>query len=417
MKTNQLLKSAKIICTSSPFHGQIKDLLITDGIIKEISDSIDHADSSHSIISLPNLHVSLGWIDSKSNLREPGEEWKETIETGAKAGIAGGFSQLIISASTKQPLDSKNRIDFIHNVSNQLPISITPMGTLSHERKGEELSEMFEMSVAGAVAFSDDKQDVSTGLMSKALLYSKNINKLIVSFPNDNSLSSSGQIHEGKTSTRMGLKGIPSLSETLRIERDLALADYHDSPIHFSCISSEKSVNLIRAAKEKGLKVTCDIAAHQLFFTDKNANEFDSHFKVLPPFREQKDIDALIQGLKDGTIDAICSDHTPHDIEDKKLEFDLAEFGIIGLETAFACAHSILKGKLNTAEIIEKFTTGPSKIFGLEQGEIKEGTKANLTLFDPSLEWVFDKSNIKSKSKNTPFIGEKFTGKSLGVIC
>jgi len=207
------------------------------------------------------------------------------------------------------------------------------------------------------------------------------------------------------------------LSETLRIERDLALAEYHDCPIHFSCISAEKSVELIRAAKYKGIRVTCDIAAHQLFFEDKDASGFDSNYKVLPPFREQKDITALIQGLKDGTVDAICSDHTPHDIEDKKLEFDLAEFGIIGLETAFASVNSVLQEKLDISEIIEKFTSGPSNIFGLKIGEIKEGEKANLTLFDPSLQWIFDKSCILSKSKNTPFIGTEFTGKTLGVIC
>jgi len=205
MKTNQHLKSAKIICPSSPFHGQVKDILITDGRIEKLADSIEST-QNHETISFPNLHVSLGWIDCKANLREPGEEWKETLESGAKAGAAGGFTQLIISASTKQPLDSKNRIEFVKNVAKKLPISISSMGTLSHELKGEELSEMYEMSKAGAVAFSDDKQEVSTGLMSKALLYSKNINKLIVSFANDNSLSKRGQIHEGKNSTRMGVK-------------------------------------------------------------------------------------------------------------------------------------------------------------------------------------------------------------------
>jgi len=253
--------------------------------------------------------------------------------------------------------------------------------------------------------------------MSKALLYAKNIDKLIVSFPNDNSLSKSGQINEGETSTRMGLKGIPSLSETLRIERDLALAEYHNSPIHFSCISSGKTVELIRIAKKKGMKVTCDVAAHQLFFTDKDARSFDSHFKVLPPFRAQSDIDSLIEGLNDGTIDAICSDHTPHDIEDKKLEFNLAEFGIIGLETAFASLVTVTSGKLSLETIINKFTTGPKAIFGLTQNEIKVGKKANLTLFDPERKWTFEKSDIRSKSKNTPFVGTQFTGKALGIIC
>jgi len=416
MKKNQLLKSAHIVNPSSPFHSQIKDILVVDGIITKIEDSIQ-SEHDFEVIEHKNLHVSTGWIDVKSNLREPGEEWKETLKSGSEAGISGGFTHLIISPNTKQPLDSKNRIEYIKAASAKLPISISALGTLSHELEGEELSEMYEMSMAGALAFTDDKHDVSTGLMSKALLYAKNIDKLIISFPNDNSLSKSGQIHEGETSTRMGLKGIPSLSETLRIERDLALAEYHNSPIHFSCISSGKTVELIRIAKKKGMKVTCDVAAHQLFFTDKDARSFDSHFKVLPPFRAQSDIDSLIEGLNDGTIDAICSDHTPHDIEDKKLEFNLAEFGIIGLETAFASLVTAASGKLSLETIVNKFTTGPKAIFGLTQNEIKVGKKANLTLFDPERKWTFEKSDIRSKSKNTPFVGTQFTGKALGIIC
>ena len=412
----KLLKSATLIQPSSPFHLKIKDILIIDGIIDKIEDSIPE-ESDFEIIEHENLHVSMGWIDCKANLREPGEEWKETLASGAKAAEFGGFTQVLVSPSTQQPLDSSNRIEYIINKSKGLPVSIIPMGTLSHEHKGEELSEMYEMSQAGAIAFTDDKSEVNTGLMSKSLLYAKNINKLIVSYPNDSSLSKSGQMHEGETSTKMGVKGIPSLSEELKISRDLALADYHDSTIHFSTISSAKSVDLIREAKKKGLKVTCDIAAHQLSFTDESAREYDSNYKVLPPFREQKDIDSLIKGLIDGTIDAICSDHTPHDIEDKKLEFDLAQFGIIGLETAFASIQSATKGKLELETLISKLTEGPRKVFGLTIGEIKVGNEANLTLFNPETKWTFEKSDIKSKSKNTPFIGTEFTGKVLGIIC
>ncbi len=416
MKHNLLLKSAHIVNPSSPFHSQIKDILITDGIITKIEDSIQ-SQPGIEVIEEQNLHVSPGWIDIKSNLREPGEEWKETLKSGSEAGISGGFTHLIISPNTKQPLDSKNRIDYIKAASAELPISISSFGTLSHELRGEELSEMYEMSQAGAVAFTDDKNEVSTGLMSKALLYAKNINQLIVSSPIDHSLAKNGQIHEGEISTRMGLKGIPSLSETLRIERDLALANYHNSPVHFSCISSQESVELIREAKKKGMKVTCDIAAHQLFFTDNDTRSFNSHFKVLPPFRTTSDREALIEGLNDGTIDAICSDHTPHDIEDKKLEFNLAEFGIIGLETAFAAVASATAGKLSTETLISKLTSGPTAIFNLPKNEIKVGEKANLTLFDPNRKWTFEKSDIRSKSKNTPFVGVEFTGKALGIVC
>lgn len=416
MKKTQLLKSAHIVNPSSPFHSQIKDILIENGVITKIEDSIEF-DPETEVIDHPNLHVSAGWMDIKSNLREPGEEWKETLKTGADAAAFGGFTHLVVSPNTKQPLDSKNRIEYINSAAATLPISLSALGTLSHELKGEELSEMYEMKESGALGFTDDKHDVNTGLMSKALLYAKNIDRLIVSFPNDKTLSKSGQIHEGEISTRMGLKGIPALAETLRIQRDISLAEYHDSPIHFSCISTRESVEMVRMAKEKGLKVTCDVAAHQLSFTDKDARSFDSHYKVLPPFRTQQDIEALIVGLNDGTIDAICSDHTPHDIEDKKLEFNLAEFGIIGLETAFASILSSTKGKVTVETIIEKLTTGPQTIFSITPYRIEIGEKANLTLFDPQMTWRFEKSDIRSKSKNTPFVGTEFTGKALGIIC
>ena len=416
MKNAKLLKSATIIEPSSSFHLQSKDILIIDGIIEKIEDSIA-VESSFEVIEHENLHVSTGWMDMKANLREPGEEWKETLASGAKAAEFGGFTKVVVSPGTKQPIDSTNRVDYILNKSKDLAVEILPMGTLSHEHKGEELSEMYEMSEAGAIAFTDDKKEVNTGLMAKSLLYAKNINKLIISFPNDTSLSKNGQMHEGETSTKMGLKGIPSLSEELRITRDIALAEYNDSPIHFATISTQKSVELIRQAKEKGTKVTCDIAAHQLSFTDEAAKEYDSNYKVLPPFRKQTDIDALIEGLKDGTIDAICSDHTPHDIEDKRLEFDLAEFGVIGLETTFASITTATKGKLELNTVIEKLTTGPRTILGLNSGGIKVGEKANVTLFNPDLAWTFEKSDIRSKSKNSPFIGTEFTGKALGIIC
>ncbi|MGB1040000.1 MAG: dihydroorotase [Flavobacteriales bacterium] len=416
MRNAKLLKSATIIQPSSPFHLQSKDILIIDGIIEKIEDNIA-VEKDMEVIEHDNLHVSAGWIDCKANLREPGEEWKETLESGAKAAQFGGFTQVLVSPGTKQPIDSSNRVDYILNKSKGLPVEILPMGTLSHEHKSQELSEMYEMSQAGAVAFTDDKKEVSTGLISKSLLYAKNINKLIVSFPNDTSLSKSGQMHEGETSTKMGLKGIPSLSEELRIQRDLSLADYHNAPIHFSTISTKESIELIKEAKKKGTKVTCDIAAHQLSFRDESTKEYDSNYKVLPPFREQKDIDALIEGLNDGTIDAICSDHTPHDIEDKKLEFNFAKFGIISLETAFASMLSATDGKVKLETIINKLTTGPKTIFNLSQSKINKGEKANLTLFNPEMTWTFEKSDIQSKSKNTPFIGTEFKGKVLSIIC
>jgi len=414
MATNKLLKSAKIICPSSSFHNKTKDILIENGVITKIEDSISVTNAEE--FKFENLHVSIGWMDLKANFREPGEEWKETLKSGAKAATKSGFTNIALSPATKQPIDSKNRVDYLTNIAKDLTIKITPVGTLSDQHLGKELSEMYEMSQAGAVAFTDDKQNVNVGLLSKALLYTKPLNKKIISFANEIELSKKGQIHEGEISTKMGLVGIPSLAEEMRITRDLALAEYHETSIHFSTISTKKSVELIRIAKQKGIKVTCDIAAHQLFFTDKNAVDYDSNFKTNPPFRTQSDINELITGLKDGTIDAICSDHSPLDTEDKKLEFDQAEFGIIGLESFFGSLNTVLKDNLTLEQIIAKITVNPRNILGVNLPKIEINEPAELTLFSPTEKWIFTKNDIYSLSKNTPFIGEEFIGKSFGII-
>ena len=416
MANKKLLKSAKIICPSSSFHNKTQDILIENGKITKIEDEISNF-SDFEIVEYTDLHVSLGWMDMKANFREPGEEWKENLESGAKAAKFGGFTNVALSPATTQPIDSKNRVNYLVNNTKDLPVNITVLGTLSDQHQGKELSEMYEMSQAGAVAFTDDKNKINISLLSKGLLYTKTINKLIISFANENSIANNGQINEGETSTKMGLKAIPSLAEEIQITRDLSLAEYHNTKIHFSTISTAKSVELIRQAKAKGIKVTCDIAAHQLFFTDKNVAEFDSNFKVLPPFRTQNDINELIKGLKDGTIDAICSDHIPHDIESKKLEFDQAKFGIIGLETMFGATNTILKNELSLEKIIEKITVSPREILNIEIPKIELNEKVELTLFSPTKNWIFTKNDIYSLSKNTPFIGTEFTGKSFGTIC
>jgi dihydroorotase len=410
-----LIKSATVIDKSSEFHYKKVDILVESGIIKKISET-PLTDTADEVIEGDNLHVSIGWFDLKANFREPGEEWKETINSGTEAAKKGGFTGVALVPTTTNPTDNRSAIEFVKNRSINIGVNIYPYGAISKNLKGENLAELFDMHEAGAIGFTDNKKHLNSGLTSRALLYAKSNNLLINSFPYEYTISNLGQMHEGVASTKLGLKPIPSLAEELHIQRDLSLAEYHDTSIHFSTISTKKSVELIREAKAKGLKVTCDIAAHQLSFKDEDLSTYDTNFKVLPPFREQEDIDALIEGLKDGTIDAICSDHTPHDIESKKLEFEHADFGIIGLETAFGALNTALNNKIELATLIEKLTTNPRKIAKLSLPQIKVGEKAELTIFDPSLKWTYQETDIVSKSKNTPFIGIELIGKPIATI-
>jgi len=267
------------------------------------------------------------------------------------------------------------------------------------------------------VAFSDNKNSVShSGVLSRALLYVQNFDGLVCSFPHDKSIAGEGKMHEGKQSTSLGLKPIPSLAEEIQISRDLYLTAYNEAKIHFSAISSKGSVKLIKDAKNKGLKVSCEIPAHQLFFTDSNLEDFDSIHKVLPPYREEGDKKALIKGLVDGTIEVISSDHTPEDTENKLVEFDQAAFGIIGLQTLFPVVNTVLKDKMDLSDMIAKFCQNPRNILGLEKVSIEEKSEANLTLFDPEKNWELTKDAIQSKSYNSPFIGMELKGSVVGIV-
>lgn len=412
---NILIKSAHIIDAKSPYNGKIMDILIENGIIKSIKSKII-PQKNVKVIVAENLHLSAGWLDMQVNFCDPGFEHKEDLNSGIKAAVAGGFTGVAVVSSTNPPIHSKGDVQYIKNKTANAIVNVYPIGTVSFRQEGKDISEMYDMQQAGAVAFSDDKKSISdAGLLMRALLYSQNFGSLIITHCDEKSISQDGKMNEGITSTMIGLKGIPALAEELMVSRNISLAEYTNAPLHISNITTQKSVTLIKQAKNNGLKITASINAYNIALNDSVLIGFDSNYKLNPPLRDKTDMEALRKGLVDGTIDAITSDHRPQDIESKDIEFDYASNGMIGLESAFGLINTN-KGKIKLETIIEALTTNPRSILKLEQPNIAEGEPANITLFDPEAEWIFEKKNIQSKSANTPFIGTKFKGKVIGII-
>ncbi|MBL4657167.1 MAG: dihydroorotase [Flavobacteriales bacterium] len=409
---NLLIKQAKVIDPNSPHNGKKVDILIEGGQIKSIRKNIS---SKAKTISGKNLHVSPGWFDMHVNFRDPGDEHKEDLHTGCGAAAYGGFTGVACMPNTHPPLHTKSDIEYIINKAKGNVVDVHPIGALSKDLKGKEMTEMYDMSKSGAVAFSDEKNPISdAGVLSRALLYVNGFKGLVISHSQDESITLDGQMNEGEISTSLGLNGMPSLAEEVTITRDVYLAEYTNSRLHFATVSTGKSVEIIRAAKRKGINITAEVAAHQIGLDDSALVTFNSNFKVNPPLRNKKDVAALKKGLADGTIDAICSDHCPEDVETKQREFDIAAFGVIGLETAYAVANT--HSGLSSDEIVTKMCIAPRTILGIEVPVIKTGVKANITLFDPKLKWTYNSDDIKSKSANSPFIDANFTGKALGVF-
>lgn len=411
-----LIKSAKIVDPNSSHNGKVVDILIKNGKVAEIAKKIE-AKGKVKEYTAKNLHISPGWFDMHVHFRDPGFEHKEDIISGAAAAAFGGFTGVACMPDTNPPIHTKSEVEYVENKAKGLTVDVYPIGAVSHNLAGKDLAEMYDMKSEGAIAFSDSKKAIENPqLKSLALLYAKGFDGLVMSYAEEEKISNGGKMNEGEVSTVLGLKGIPALAEELHVARNLFLAEYHDAKMHLSLVSTAKSVDLIRQAKKKGLKVTAEVAAHHLALDDSKLEGFDSYFKVKPPLRTKKDIAALIKGLKDGTIDAICSDHSPEEEETKVVEFDHAAFGIIGLETAYAVVNTHLEGKLTAEELVEKFAINPRKILQLDTPSVETGNNANFTLFDPTKEWTFSESDIRSKSKNTPFIGSKFKGKALAII-
>ena len=412
-----LLRKINVISPGSPHHLKEKDILIEEDKIISVGEPSTLSDKGCEVISGSNLFVSSGWFDLHVNFGEPGFEYKEDIESGCRSALQGGFTGVLVMPSTNPPVSGRPAMEYILLRSKSLPVNVHVAGSLSQKLEGKDLSEMYDMYLAGCRVFSDDKQAVQdAGLMMRALQYSGNIGCRIFSFAEDKYLASKGQVNEGITSTMLGLKGIPAIAEEIMISRDLLLAEYSNASIHFSTVSSKRSVDVIRNAKKKGLKVTADVSAAYLLLDDTSLEGFDSVYKLKPPLRTKEDRDALIDGLVDGTIDCICSDHTPQDIENKKKEFELAAYGASGIETAFASARTATANKLSLPELISKFTVHPRLCAGLKPALIDNGYTADLTIFNPDIKWKVSEEHLKSKSKNNPFLGSEFIGKPIAVI-
>ncbi|HEU4788166.1 MAG TPA: dihydroorotase [Flavobacterium sp.] len=406
-----IIRSAKIIDPKSPFHNQTIDLLIVDGFIKKIGTALPNTDNAEEL-KLDNLHLSQGWFDSSVSLGEPGFEDRETIANGLDVAAKSGFTAIALQPNSFPVIDNQAQVNFVKNKANGFATQLFPIGALTKESEGKDMAELYDMKNSGAIAFGDYTKSLdNANLLKIALQYVQDFDGLVIAFAQDDKIKGNGVANEGVVSTRLGLKGIPDLAEELQIVRNLFLLEYTGGKMHIPTVSSAKSVQLIKDAKAKGLNVTSSVTVHHLVLTDEKLEGFDTRYKVTPPLKTERDRQALINGILDGTIDIITSDHNPIDIEHKKMEFDMAKNGTIGLESAFGALMTVLP--LET--IIEKFTAGKA-IFSIPNHSISEGEIANITLFNPEGTSVFTKENILSKSKNSAFLGTSLKGKAYGIL-
>lgn len=404
----KILKSVKIFDKTSPFHNKTKDILIENGIFTEISDQIQVENAE---ILAENCFISQGWADSSVSFGEPGFEDNETLENGLKVAEKSGFTQIMLNPQTSPITDIKQAVSFLKNHSTK-QCEIFPIGALTSGSKGEYLAELYDMHLGGAVAFGDYKRSLSNAnLMKIALQYTQNFGGILISFALDRNVAGKGVVNEHFTSTKLGLKGIPSLAEELIIARDLQLLEYTGGRLHIPTISSKKSVELIKQAKAKGLDVSCSVAIHHLHFNDEILEDFNTDYKVLPPLCNRENQEVLKQAILDGIIDMVTTDHCPINIEQKQLEFDYASYGTIGLETAFG----ILSQHFSVEKSVELLTNAKYR-FDLPKNPIKEGEKVNLTIFTDEGSSIFTKEEILSSSKNSAFLGEKLKGKVLKTL-
>ncbi|WP_113662435.1 dihydroorotase [Pedobacter nanyangensis] len=409
---NLLIKGITIADPNSVFNGKTCDVSVEKGIIKAIASKLENSGTVE-VYDGKGAILSPGFFDLNCVLGDPGLETKEDIHTGTAAAAAGGFTGIAIMPNTKPVVQSKGEVAYILNRAKGNLVDVKPIGAISQYLEGKELAEMFDMKQAGAVAFAEaGKAIADDGFMSRALQYALGFDGLLFTHPENKALAGKAQVNESKTTILLGMKGIPALAEELQVSRDIFLAQYHNAPLHISNISTAGAVALIKKAKKDGVKVTCDVAAHQLVFTEELLNDFDSNYKVKPPLRSKADNKALIAGLKDGTIDAVSSQHRPHEIEFKNVEFEIASYGIIALQTVLPL---LLQAGLDTALIVDKLAIAPRTLLKLEVPQIEVGQTANFTVFNPTQEWRFDSETNQSKSANSPLFNTTLKGK-VGLV-
>lgn len=409
-----LLKKVLIVDKESIFNNTINDILIENGIIKTINENI--TETAEIVFQEKNCIVSIGWVDCFSNFNDPGFEFRETLETGSNAAIAGGFTTVCIIPNTQPTIHSKSQVEYVVQKTKQLPINILPLGTLTQNAEGKILAEMYDMHQSGAIAFTDGLHPVQIpGVLLKALQYVKSFNGTVIQMPIDKSIGGNGLMNEGIISTKLGLPGLPSLAEEIIIKRDIELLKYTQSKLHITGITTAKSVALIKGAKAEGLAITCSVTPYHLFYCDEDLQAYDTNLKVNPPLRTKADVVALQQAVLNGDIDCIATHHFPHHSDNKVCEFEYAKNGMIGLQTAFAAINTALPN-LSNELLVNLFYTNATDIFSLRKNSIKENQVANLTIFTRDGNTTLNKENNKSKSFNTPFSNKTLKGKVLGLI-
>ena len=414
---NLLIKGGRVIDPSQNIDA-VMDVLVENGLVKEIGTGLT-APKGAGVIDATGKYVVPGLIDMHVHLRDPGLEYKEDIVSGTRAAAAGGFTSVCCMPNTKPVIDNKAVVSYIINKAKDAGFcNVFPVGTITYGMHGERMAEMGELKEAGCVAVSDDGKPVSNPeLMRRALEYARGIGIMVISHAEELDLVGAGVMNEGFTSTELGLKGTPRVAEDIATAREIMLAEYTNSSVHIAHVSTEGAVRIVREAKARGVQVTCETAPHYFTLTDDAVRGYNTNAKMNPPLREAADVAAIKRGLKDGTIDCIATDHAPHHLDEKDLEFDAAMNGIIGLETSLPLSLKLVEeGLLTINQLIEKMSCNPSNILQLNRGTLKAGAVADITLVDPAAQWTVAADKLDSKSKNTPFLGWKMRGAASATI-
>jgi dihydroorotase len=414
---NLLIKNGRVIDPSQGID-DILDVTVENGLVKEIGKSLS-APAGADTIDASGMYVVPGLIDMHVHLRDPGQEYKEDIISGTRAAVAGGFTSVVCMPNTKPVIDNKAVASYIINKAKAEGFcNVFPVGNITYGMHGERMAEMGELKESGCVAVSDDGKPVTNSeLMRRALQYAAGMGILVVSHAEELELVGEGVMHEGYTSTELGLKGIPRVAEDIGTVRDIMLAEYCNAPIHICHVSTKGSVQIIRDAKSRGVKVTCETAPHYFTLTDDAVRGYNTNAKMNPPLREAADVAAIKAGLKDGTIDCIATDHAPHHQDEKDVEFNEAMNGIIGLETSLPLSLKLVDtGLLTLPQLVEKMSCNPSALLGLGRGTLKTGSVADITVIDPAKQWSVTEQTLSSKSKNSPWLGETMTGAAACTV-